>query len=398
MISFSNNTPNSHQTKVKIKVIIKHIMTKISSVEYYEKVLGSWEGRIAGDYVGAPVEFKSHEQILDKYGDITYFPEPIDLNYVNDDEMYEICALIALEKKGINLNAKDIAFEWENLLYDLNFTAEKTALNNLRLNIWPPQSGLHNNIYFDAIGAQMRADIWGQIAPGAPSVAKKYAEMDGSISHAGIGIEGEIYIAVLISNAFTEQNIRTNIEKSLPHIPPPTESLYSQMVRKAIQIYDYNPADFRNALIILIRYWEDIRKNVLQITGVKGSKSDSLLARKRKLYLRDNSSVHVLPNIGIIILSLLYGSEDKSDPLGRSICIAAMMGFDTDCNCGNIGAILGTQLSSKNIPSKWREPLQNTFSTHVKGYERWKITELALRIMEIGKKVIQEKQQEIIFS
>jgi len=373
-------------------------MTKISSVEYYDKVLGSWEGRIAGDHVGAPVEFKPYNDILNKYGDITYFPEPIDLNYVNDDEMYEICALIALEKKGINLNAKDIALEWVDLLYDLNFTAEKIALNNLRANIWPPQSGLHNNIYFDAIGAQMRADIWGQIAPGAPSVAKKYAEMDGSISHAEIGIEGEIYVAVLISNAFTEQNIRTNIEKSLNHIPPPNESLYSQMIRKAIQIYDDNPANFRNALVILVRYWEDIRKNVLKITGVKGSKSDSLLNRKRKLFLKDSSGVHVLPNIGIIILSLLYGSEDKEDPLGRSICIAAMMGFDTDCNCGNIGAILGTQLGSKKIPSKWRDPLQNTFSTYVKGHERWKITELASRITEVGKRVIQEKQQDIIIS
>ncbi len=367
---------------------------KISSAEYYKKVLGSWEGRIAGDYVGAPVEFKSHEQILNQFGNITYFTEPIDLNYVNDDEMYEICALIALEKKGINLNARDIAIEWTDLLYGLNFTAEKIALDNLRSNIWPPQSGLHNNIYFDAIGAQMRADIWGQIAPGAPSVAKRYAEMDGSISHAGIGIEGEIYIAVLVSNAFTEQNIKTNIEKSLNLIPPPKESLYSQMVKKSIQIYDENPLDFRKALINLIRYWEDIRKNVLKVTGVKGSKSDSLLTRKRKMYLKDNSSVHVLPNIGIIILSLLYGSEDKDDPLGRSICISAMMGFDTDCNCGNIGAILGAQLGAARIPKKWTDPLEDSFSTFVKGYEKWKISELANRIVKIGEIVISEKYHE----
>jgi ADP-ribosylglycohydrolase len=99
----------------------------------------------------------------------------------------------------------------------------------------------------------------------------------------------------------------------------------------------------------------------------------------------------VLPNIGIIILSLLYGALDKEDPLGRSICIAAMMGLDTDCNCGNIGAILGAQLGAEKIPSKWKDPLQDTFSTYVKGYEKWKITELAQRIADIGKKVIKEK-------
>jgi hypothetical protein len=106
--------------------------------------------------------------------------------------------------------------------------------------------------------------------------------------------------------------------------------------------------------------------------------------------------VHVLPNIGIIILSLLYGSQDKEDPLGKSICISAMMGLDTDCNCGNIGAILGAQLSIDNIPSKWKDPLQNTFSTYVKGYEKWKISELAQRISDIGKKVIKVKCQDKI--
>lgn len=72
-------------------------MLKISSKDYYNKVLGSWLGRVAGDFVGAPVEFQPYSLIKEKYGDITHYPEPIDLNHVNDDEMYEICALIALE-------------------------------------------------------------------------------------------------------------------------------------------------------------------------------------------------------------------------------------------------------------------------------------------------------------
>jgi malate/lactate dehydrogenase len=68
-----------------------------------------------------------------------------------------------------------------------------------------------------------------------------------------------------------------------------------------------------------------------------------------------------------------------------------MMGYDTDCNCGNIGAILGAQLSADNIPSKWSEPLQDTFSTYVKGYEKWKISELARRIANIGEKLVEAK-------
>ena len=107
-------------------------------------------------------------------------------------------------------------------------------------------------------------------------------------------------------------------------------------------------------------------------------------------------AVHVLPNIGIIILALLYGSQNKQDPFGTSICIAAMMGYDTDCNCGNIGALIGVQLGAENIPSKWKDPLQDTFSTYVKGYEKWKITDLAQRITNIGEKVLKQKAQDSV--
>ena len=305
--------------------------------------------------------------------------------------MYEICALIALEKHGINLTAKDIAQEWIDLLYDKNFTAELIALQNLRKGIWPPESGIHNNIFYDAIGAQMRADIWGLITPGLPELAKRYAEMDGSISHAGVGIEGEVYVAALISNAFFEKDIRKNIDLALKFIPVEKDSLYTQMVIKALKIYEKYPNDFRNGIDALIEYWDDVKKNKLKPTGVTGSKSESLLLKKRKLtFLRNQHGVHVLPNIGIIILSLLYGAKDE-DPLGKSICVAAMMGLDTDCNCGNIGTILGVQLGADKIPAKWKDPLQDTFNTYVKGYENWKISELARRIADVGVKVIKEK-------
>ncbi|MHA1489640.1 MAG: ADP-ribosylglycohydrolase family protein [Promethearchaeota archaeon] len=364
-------------------------MKEITSNEYYNKVLGSWMGRVAGDFVGYPLEFRPYSLIKRKYGNLEYYPKPINLDYANDDEMYEICALIALEKKGVNLTAKDIAQEWLNLLYKKNFTAEKIALNNLKRGIWPPESGTHGNYYYDAIGAQMRADIWGQITPGCPEIAKKYAELDGSISHAGIGIEGEVFVAVLLSNAFFEPDIRKNINDSLRYIPPPEESIYTKMVHKAIELHEKHPDNFRDAREEIINFWHDIRKNILK------SEEKISSARKLKFLNKAISGVHVLPNIGIIILSLLYGAAEE-DQLGRSICISAMMGLDTDCNCGNIGAILGAQLGVDMIPSKWKEPLQDTFATFVKGYEKWKITELSQRIANIGKKVVKEKANNVV--
>jgi len=362
-------------------------MKNITSKEYYNKVYGSWLGRVTGDFVGAPLELRPVKTIWRRYGEIDYYPKKINLNYVNDDEMYEIIALISLEKYGLDLSAKDIALEWVNLLkYDKAvFTAEKVALNNIRSGIFPPKSGTHANPYFDFIGAQMRADIWGQIAPGCPEIVRHYCIKDGSISHAWIGIEGEVFVAILISNAFFENDLRENIEQALRFLPNERVSLYTQTVKKAINLYEQNPDDFRKAREILINeYWRKIKEELIN--------REPTSETERALILKGiESKVHVLPNIGIIVLSLLYGAQDKEDPLGRCICVAAMMGYDTDCNCGNIGAILGTQLGADDIPSKWKDPLQDTFSTYVKGHEKWKISELARRIANVGENLVEKR-------
>jgi ADP-ribosylglycohydrolase len=360
-------------------------MRKIDSIVYFDRVYGSWLGRIAGDFVGAPLEFKPYQYLKWRYGDLDYYPRAIDLAYVNDDEMYEICALLALEKHGSRVNSRDIALEWQNLLYRENFTAEKIALQNLRQGISPPRSGIKDNIYYDAIGAQMRADLFGQVAPGRPDIAKRLAMIDGVISHSGIGVEGEIFIATLISEAFFEPNIRENMIKCLEFLPSSNESLYTKMVKMSIRIHDLFPTNFRKARKYLMRYWHRTRKIYL--------KKESSRFNQRNVYFLNRfvSGVHILPNIGIIVLSLLYGQVDEVDPLGKSICTAAMMGLDTDCNCGNIGAIIGTQLGAKKIARKWILPLKNTFKTYVKGHKTWKIDQLADKVVKVGKRIILEE-------
>lgn len=163
------------------------------------------------------------------------------------------------------------------------------------------------------------------------------------------------------------------------------------MVKKSLEIYETYPNDFRTARNILIReYWlTEVLEEVIN--------SSTILPIERRILLNTRiGNVHVLPNIGIIILSLLYGAQDQNDPFGRSICVAAMMGYDTDCNCGNIGAIMGVQLGADKIPVKWKDPLQDTFTTYVEGHEKWKISELAQRIVNAGEKVIHNKAKERI--
>jgi ADP-ribosylglycohydrolase len=357
-------------------------LKQIKFEEYYNKILGSWLGRVAGDQIGAPVEFRPYIFIKHKYGIINSYLKPVDINFVNDDEMYEICALIALEKYGSALKSKDIAKIWVNHLYRDNYTAENAALKNLRNGIEPPKSAINKNIWYDAIGAQMRADIWGLICPGCPEMAKYYAEIDGSISHAGIGIEGEIFVAILISNAFFETNIRKNIQNAITYLPTREKSAYTDIVLTAIDLYDQYPNNFRKARQYFMKYWSKVRKEL---------KNKADCRRRYKFLNRLISGVHILPNAGFIIFSLLYGRDNKEDPLGLSICTAAMLGLDTDCNCGNVGAIIGAQIGAKKIKPNWSKPLKNTFNTYVKGHENWKISELALRIAKVGKQICETK-------
>jgi ADP-ribosylglycohydrolase len=266
-------------------------------------------------------------------------------------------------------------------LYRAQFTAEKVALENIKRGILPPDSASikYGNVWFDAIGAQMKADIWGLIAPECPKIAAEYAKIDGSVAHQGVGIEGEIYIAAMIANAFKISDIPTLVKISLDLLPQKSE--YRNFVELCINIHEKHP-NWRDGRTVMLKEFKKIRYRLKSQTNSFYRKLNPLGVGK---------FLHVLPNAGIITLSLLYGANDVNDPFGRPICLAGMMALDTDCNCGNIGTIMGVIHGEKKIPKKWKIPLNNEFHTYVKGHEDWKISDLALRIAKMGKKIMDAK-------
>ena len=354
--------------------------------EYLNKVYGGWLGRVVGSQFGTPLEFRPYWFTQKKYCDkgakeIEYYVKDPDPKAVNDDEIYEILGLLAMEERGINITALDLAQYWNALLYKAQFTAEKAALLNIRKGIFPPDSASNDNgnFWFDAIGGQMKADIWGLIAPNCPEIAAQYAKIDGSVAHQGVGIDGEVYLAALVANAFSSSDIPTLINSSLEVLPKDSE--YRIFIEKCIEIYKEYP-EWRKGREKMLQEWNIIRSRL---------RSEAKSWRRRRLFLKYIHGVHVIPNGGIIVLSLLYGANDMKDPFGRPICIAGMMAMDTDCNCGNIGTIMGTLYGAKEIPKRWTQPLNDEFHTYVKGHEDWKITELAKRIAAIGVKVLEAK-------
>ena len=354
-------------------------MLKLTKDKYYNAVYGSWLGRCIGSALGAPLEFRPYSYIKLHYGEITNYVKPLKEKYVNDDEMYEIVGLLTLERFGININSKLIGEEWIRQLWTMMFTAEKVAYNNMKKGLKPPLSGkMDNNVFFDFIGGQMKADIWGQIAP-CPEVAAEYAQMDGEVAHDEDGIYGEIFTSVLLSLGFFNSDIKKNVVEALKYIPP--ESNYSKFVKLAIRIYS-KYSNWREALKKLKEYWRKYKKRLI---------SNSKMKRKLILMTPLLNGIHVLPNAGINVLSLLYGENDFE----RSICIAAMAALDTDCNCGNVGAIIGTIYGAKKIPHKWKSPIKDMFYTKTRSIKEIKISELARRVCKIGEKIIEKKCKNI---
>ncbi len=354
---------------------------KLTWKEYYNKVHGGWLGRVIGSQLGGPLEIRPYFYIKHKYRNLNNYVKEITGDEVNDDEIYEIVALLSLEQHGIDLSVDQLAQGWKDRIYKMYFTAEKAAIKNLQKGLQPPQTAIQNNPYYDFIGAQMRGEIWGLISPGCPDIAVKYAELDASISHTGEGVLGEVFVAALIALSFIKRDPRELIQEVLRRYIP-RETHYHSIVEKCVE-WAEQYADWRKARKKLMEAWKIIRRTLIK--EARGYKR-KIVIRAPKLH-----EIHVLPNAGIITLGLLYGSKDFE----RSICTTALCGYDTDCNVGNVGAILGVQYGADEIPAKWKDPIKDTFKTYVKGFQETRISKIAERIGQIGRQVVTNKCAEM---
>ncbi len=64
----------------------------------------------------------------------------------------------------------------------------------------------------------------------------------------------------------------------------------------------------------------------------------------------------MVPNHGVIVLAMAYGGDDFQ----RALMIANTGGWDTDCNSGNVGCLMGIKVGLAGIdtsPVDWRGPV-----------------------------------------
>jgi ADP-ribosylglycohydrolase len=98
----------------------------------------------------------------------------------------------------------------------------------------------------------------------------------------------------------------------------------------------------------------------------------------------DYDSVHVLPNICLVIMALLWGEGDFE----RSITISAMGGLDADCNAATTGSILGVLNGAASLPAKWVAPLNDTVESWLWEHSSVRISELAQRTVKLARSAL----------
>ncbi|NLX69834.1 MAG: ADP-ribosylglycohydrolase family protein [Clostridiales bacterium] len=326
---------------------------RLSWNDYYDKVYACWLGKNCGGTLGTPLEriYGSEEMF-----DVWWYPQLQEGGMPNDDLEIQLIWLKALEERGPNIKARDLAEYWLDCI-QYNFDEYGLHKTNLRQGLLPPVSGYYNNWFKDCMGCPIRSEIWACITPGRPDLAAEYAYQDAIVDHAGgESVYGEVFNAVVESAAFVVNDRDRLLEIGLSYIPKDSQTALA--ILSAIEAYNKGMD------------WREARNYVL-------SKCYSPIAQYSPV------------NLGFQTIGWLYG-ENFAD----AICKAVNCGYDTDCTGATLGSILGIMYGTKAIPEDWAAPLSDTITTNaswggiINLDEPKNLDELTRRTCQMGKKIL----------
>ncbi|GAB5430059.1 MAG: ADP-ribosylglycohydrolase family protein [Devosia indica] len=310
--------------------------------DYLERVYAGVLGKLVGVYLGRPFEGWTYQRIMEELGPIEYYVHD-KLNQplvVTDDDVAGTFTFIrALEDYGISpdLKAEDIGKAWLNYMCEERSilwwggngnSTEHTAWLNLKKGIPAPASGsiaTNGKAVAEQIGAQIFIDGWAMVAPGQPQLAAKLAEQAGKVSHDGESVYAAMLWAAMEAEAFRTKDIDVLIDVGLSVIP--TDSLIARLIAD-IRAWHKQHAD-----------WRDCRQLIEDTYG----------------YDKYPGNCHVVPNHALMIMSVLYAPDDFQ----KAQMIVNTSGWDTDCNAGNVGCLMGIMLGLDGIEEgpDWRGPI-----------------------------------------
>ena len=310
--------------------------------DYEERVYAGVLGKIIGVYLGRPFEGWPNHMIEERLGEIDYYVHDKlgkRLVVTDDDISGTFTFIRALEDYQYNpqLTAKQIGQTWLNYLIEgrsvlwwggLGNSTEHTAYLRLRAGIDAPQSGsidMNGQVVAEQIGAQIFIDGWAMVNPGDPEQAADFARRAASVSHDGEAVYGAQILAAMEAQAFVEQDIDKLIDAGIAQVP--SDALLVRMINDIREWHSKNGDDWRSTF-----------------ASIKDNYG----------YDKYGGNCHIVPNHGLIAMGLLHGNGDFS----RSMMIVNTAGWDTDCNSGNLGCLMGIRNGVDGIDAgpDWRGP------------------------------------------
>ena len=239
--------------------------------------------------------------------------------------------------RSADITAREIGETWLNYIIENRAilwwggngnSTEHTAWLNLKRGIDAPASGsiaVNGQTVAEQIGAQIFIDGWAIVAAGNPALAARLAEQAARVSHDGVAVDAAKLWAAMEAEAFVSSDVERLIDIGLAQIPPssPIARLIADIKRWRKQYPD----------------WRDTRQAIETHYG----------------YERYPGNCHVIPNHALMIMALLYAPDDFS----RAQTIVCTSGWDTDCNAGNVGCLMGAMLGLEGIEAgrDWRGPI-----------------------------------------
>ncbi len=310
--------------------------------DYAERVYAGILGKIIGVYLGRPVEGWGYERISRDLGEITYYvhdrlKRPL---VVADDDIsgtFTFVRAMADYGDDAGLTPAQIGQTWLNYLVEqktvlwwggMGNSTEHTAYLRLKRGIAAPESGAiatNGKVVAEQIGAQIFIDGWAMLFPGDPERAADFARRAGSVSHDGEAVFAAQVIAAMEALAFVESDIDRLTDEALRLIP--RDAIVYRLIED-VRSWKHQDGD-----------WRRTRERIDERYG----------------YHRYGGNCHVLPNHALIHLGLQYGEDD----FGRALMITNTSGWDTDCNSGNLGCLLGIRggLAVFAGDRDWRGPV-----------------------------------------
>ena len=342
--------------------------------DYLGRVYAGVLGKLIGVYLGRPFEGWTYQNIMEQLGPIKYYVhdklgQPL---VITDDDVAGTFTFIrALEDHRVSadITPAEIGKTWLNYLIENKTvlwwggngsSTEHTAWLNLRRGVAAPESGsiaVNGTTIAEQIGAQIFIDGWALVSPGQPKLAAKLAQSAASVSHDGEAVQAAILWAAMEAEAFVSNDIGHLLEVGLDMIP--SDCKIAQLIADVRAWHSQNDD------------WLDTRKLIEENHG----------------YDRYPGICHVVPNHALMIMALLYAPDDFS----QAQTIVNTSGWDTDCNAGNVGCLLGIKLGLEGLEGgpDWRSPIADRMliSSADGGYSINDAVRVSYRLANLGREL-----------